>query len=522
MIPLHLLGLANAPPEVASGRLASPGDDSTAMISFGPPHYLACVRVPERPDEGWAIWGSPDTGAYVALRPIHWTANPHVAYVQAEALWRGREAVHWDSAGVGRLVTGEPVGVAALERIHPKLRERIKLSIRSRIGFCVDRKLPAAVVALMEFSETMARFDESGLRNEAGQRLLDNERLLAIRKMLYHARVVQVPSSMVLGLFDQAWRAVHEAAGVTPPEGLDAATPFYAPLNPAGLPLETPEKRVAYLKKLHDVIQTVPFPDGDWPFDTLFLGWSSPLGIPEGTLEWKTRKLEEFAGARVKSLGILASQTEHRAAELLAIDFPPPKTSAYLPLGVYDGEAWLAAFSMLSMILGAVIADLRTRAMLVPEGLRPVTPPRPKQTKARRPPPPHVPPYYPIHLERLQIVPLPPCPQGDLPRNEEGEAVVQPRSYSFRWDRRGHERVYFRTGIGKPTAQDRAYLARLGYRMVEPGDAYAEDLRRLQDRGRVLTEGQWVALKVRWIPHAVCGPEGLPYKPAVRIVQEDL
>lgn len=458
-------------------------------VRGGAPHHVYGVQSPDDAGLGWVVWGDPDREAHLTLRPVRWSASPDVLRVQAEALWRAGHAVRWDAGGVARTVTGLAIdGAAAFERAPFGLLENLINAVRMRLGINPLTRLPNAVAEYLGFSASLAEFqpeDDAGLQGEAR---------FQIRDIVRRARVIQIASSDVARLHDLAW-----AAFGTSDAQADGAR----------------------YEEIHDDLQRLPFPEDGWPFDDLFLGWSSPLGILEGTSEWNVRGLAGCAGGSARSVGLFASRTERRAFELLMAR-PAQGPRGYLPVPIYDGSRWGSALTMMPLILGSILADLRGRSALVPVPLRADkrSAPRVGNTRTRRPPPPHVPAWYPLRLERLQVVPIPPPPSGVVAHNADGDRVVQGRSYSYRWDRRRHERVYVRSGSGRPTVHDRAYLARLGYRIVEPGPDYEADLRRLQDRAVEVPTGGWVALKVRLIEPSVCGPDHLPYKPATRVIDE--
>lgn len=100
------------------------------------------------------------------------------------------------------------------------------------------------------------------------------------------------------------------------------------------------------------------------------------------------------------------------------------------------------------------------------------------------------------------------------PRHETGpHGQIQ---YDHRWDVRGHERVRFRRGPLPLSTKLADKLLELEYR-VHQTKPEGEDLQRMEERGIQWADGEWLALKVRWIDHYIKGPDGAPYVPAIRV-----
>jgi hypothetical protein len=92
------------------------------------------------------------------------------------------------------------------------------------------------------------------------------------------------------------------------------------------------------------------------------------------------------------------------------------------------------------------------------------------------------------------------------------------RRFSYRFDVRGHERMYKpkRGALPLDPAQ-KAVLLKRGYRVYDGQPVKKYDEVRLIKRGHALPkEDEWIALLIRWIKDAKKGPEDAPYVPAVR------
>ncbi|MFA5760024.1 MAG: hypothetical protein WC942_11815 [Clostridia bacterium] len=115
-------------------------------------------------------------------------------------------------------------------------------------------------------------------------------------------------------------------------------------------------------------------------------------------------------------------------------------------------------------------------------------------------------PYYTVTV-KSEII------KEDFKRKETGLTF----KYSHRFDRRGHERCYVRTGNLPLLDSFRENLVRKGYRIYTSTNFTDDDLVRINERGKKINLNEWIAIKHRWIesdviPHR---PE-LPYVPAIR------
>jgi hypothetical protein len=93
------------------------------------------------------------------------------------------------------------------------------------------------------------------------------------------------------------------------------------------------------------------------------------------------------------------------------------------------------------------------------------------------------------------------------------------RAYSYRFDRRAHERVLVRRGPGLPSNEQVLWAEAHGYKLLAPSaDADPDTAARLAMRGHQPKQpGEWLAIKATVVKATVVGDEGLPYIPAIRV-----
>lgn len=100
---------------------------------------------------------------------------------------------------------------------------------------------------------------------------------------------------------------------------------------------------------------------------------------------------------------------------------------------------------------------------------------------------------------------------------------------AYRHDRRGHERVLVQRGPFPITEEKRKSLERprgtppLAYTIYTVTNPNAEHSRLLMERNQApKREGEWLAIKVRYIDNLIVGDESLPYVPGVRVSTESV
>ena len=90
--------------------------------------------------------------------------------------------------------------------------------------------------------------------------------------------------------------------------------------------------------------------------------------------------------------------------------------------------------------------------------------------------------------------------------------------YQYRFDRRGHERCYVKTGLFPLDPAEHKHLVHCGYRIyLSLDNITGEDLERIKERNKQIQSNEWVAIKHRWIDADVIPHKpNLPYIPAIR------
>lgn len=198
--------------------------------------------------------------------------------------------------------------------------------------------------------------------------------------------------------------------------------------------------------------------------------------------------------------------------ESLSRDTDITVASGFAATRVRDLEKWWSPLSMTPWVLSAVIGMINDYKTLVVE--KPKTSDRmavkrwakKRRLKSIRPPM-----YYGIMLQD-NVVFL------NAVRDQFEKSKDRKAYLNFQSDVRGHERCRIRRGPMPMGPRDREKYQARGYTLYEQVmDLDSEDEKRLRERGMPLKErGEWLAIKTTWVNSYMKGPEGAPYRPAIR------